>query len=59
MNLFRKIKNVLGLKSKYIVREIKENGKLKAAVLLTDGERNTLSKEERLERFRKWREEQG
>jgi hypothetical protein len=59
MNLFGKLKRTLGLKNKYAVREIKEGGKLRAAVLLSDNERETMSKAERLERFKKWREEQG
>jgi pimeloyl-CoA synthetase len=59
MNLFRKIKKTLGLKNKYAVKEIKEGGKLRGAVLLSNEERETLSKAERLERFKKWREEQS
>jgi hypothetical protein len=38
------------------VKEIKKDGRLRAAVLLTDEERETLSKAERLERFRQWLE---
>jgi hypothetical protein len=59
MSLFRKLRKALGLKNKYAVRELKEGGKLQAAILLTDEEQKTLSKTERLERFRRWREEQG
>jgi hypothetical protein len=59
MGLFRKIKKALGLKNKYALREIKEGGKLRAAVLLSDEERETLSKAERMERFRQWQKEQG
>jgi hypothetical protein len=59
MKFLRKIKKALGLKNRYAVKELKEGGRLKAAVLLNDGERETLSKAERLERFRKWREEQN
>jgi hypothetical protein len=59
MNLFSKFKRAIGLKNKYAVTEIKEGGKLKAAVLLTDEEQKTLSKAERLERFRQWQKEQG
>jgi hypothetical protein len=44
MKLFNKFKRAVGIKNKYTVREIKEGGKLKA---------------DRLERFRKWRKEQG
>jgi hypothetical protein len=58
MNLFRKRKKALGLKNKYAVKEIKEGGELKAAVLLSDEERKTLSKKERMERFRQWQKEQ-
>jgi hypothetical protein len=58
MELFKKIKKALGLKNKYAKKEIKEDGRLRAAVLLSDRERETLSKAERLERFKKWREEQ-
>jgi hypothetical protein len=59
LKLFGKIKKALGLKNKYAVKEIKEGGKLRAAVLLTDEERETLTKADRLERFNKWRKEQG
>jgi hypothetical protein len=59
MKLFSKLKRTLGIKNKYAVREIKEGGKLRAAVLLSDDERKTLTKTERMERFKKWREEQG
>jgi hypothetical protein len=59
MNLFKKFKRAIGLRNKYAVKEIKEDGKLRAAVLLTDDERRTLSKEERIKRFRQWQKEQG
>jgi hypothetical protein len=44
----------MGGRNKYSVREIKDGGKLRAAIILTDEERDELSKEERIERFRKW-----
>jgi hypothetical protein len=59
MKLFGKIKKALGLKNKYAVKELKEGGKLRAAVLLAGGERKTLSRKERMERFRQWQKEQG
>jgi hypothetical protein len=59
MKLFSKLKRILGLRNKYAVREIKEDGKLRAAILLSDDDRKTLSKAERIERFKKWWKEQG
>jgi hypothetical protein len=59
MKLFNKLKRAVGLKNKYAVKEIKENGRLRAAVILADGEQKTLSNAERAERFRKWRKEEG
>jgi hypothetical protein len=59
MGLFGRFKRAVGLKNKYAVKEIKDGGKLRAAVLLSDDERKTLSKAERMERFKKWREEQA
>jgi hypothetical protein len=59
MGLFSRFKRAVGLKNKYALQEIKEGGKLRAAVLLSDDERETLSKAERMERFKKWRKEQG
>jgi hypothetical protein len=59
MSLFNKFKRAIGLKNKYAVRELKEGGKLRAAVLLTDDERKTLSREDRIKRFKQWQKEQG
>jgi hypothetical protein len=59
MKIFNRLKRAVGLKNKYAVKEINEGGKLWAAVILTDGEQKTLSKAERMERFRKWRREEG
>jgi hypothetical protein len=59
MNLFTRIKRAIGIKNKCAVREIKENGKLRSAVLLSDEERETLGRKERMERFRQWQKEQG
>jgi hypothetical protein len=59
MGLFNKIKRAIGIKNKYAVREIKENSKLRGAVLLSDEERETLGRKERAERFRQWQKEQG
>jgi hypothetical protein len=59
MKLFRKIRKALGLKNKYAVKEIKEDGKLRAAVILSEKEQKTLSKEDRIERFKQWKKEQG
>jgi hypothetical protein len=59
MKLFNKFKRAIGLKNKYAVREIKEDGRLRAAVLLGDKEQKTLSKEDRIERFKQWKKEQG
>jgi hypothetical protein len=59
MKLFRKIRKALGLKNKHAVREIQEGGRLRAAVLLSDEERKTLSKEDRIKRFKQWQKEQG
>jgi hypothetical protein len=59
MGLFNKIKRAIGIRNKYAVREIKEHGKLRGAVLLSDEERETLTRKERAERFRQWQKEQG
>jgi hypothetical protein len=37
----------------------RRGGRLKAAALLSNGERETLGKAERLERFKQWKKEQG
>jgi hypothetical protein len=42
MKLFREIRKALGIKNRYAVREIKEDGNIRAAVLLSSGERETL-----------------
>jgi hypothetical protein len=59
MKLFNRLKQAIGLKNKYAVKEIKKDSTPRAAVILTDGEQKTLGRAERVERFRKWREEQG
>jgi hypothetical protein len=59
MKLFDKLNRAIGIKNKYAVREIKEDGRLKAAALLSNEERQTLSRKERMERFRQWQKEQG
>jgi hypothetical protein len=59
MSIFGRIKKILGSKNKYAVKELKKGGRLRAAALLSEEERETLSKAERVERFKKWREEQG
>jgi hypothetical protein len=59
MGLLSRFKRAVGIKNKYAVREIQTLGKLRAAALLSDGEKETLSKAERQERFRRWRKEQG
>jgi hypothetical protein len=58
MNLFDKLKRAVGVKRKYTVQEIKKDGNLIAAVLLSEDERSTLSKEERIKRFKQWHDEQ-
>jgi hypothetical protein len=35
-----------------------ESGKLRAAILLSDEERETLGRKERIERFKMWQKEQ-
>jgi hypothetical protein len=59
MSLFSRRRKAIGLKKRYTKKEIKEGGRLKAAVLLTDEERKTFSRAERLKRFKKWMDEQG
>jgi hypothetical protein len=59
MKLFNKFKRAIGLKNKYAVKEIKQDGKLRAAILLSDDERETLGRKERIERFKMWQTEQG
>jgi hypothetical protein len=58
VNLFDKLKRTVGIKRKYTVQEIRKEGNLIAAVLLSEDERSTLSKEERLKRFKQWHDEQ-
>jgi hypothetical protein len=58
VGLFSKFKRAIGIKNKYAVREIKEHGKLRAAVIVSDEEQKTLGRKERLERFRQWQKEQ-
>jgi hypothetical protein len=58
-NILRKAARKLGIKNKYTLNEIKKGGNVRAAVLLTDEERMTFTKQERLERFRKWRKAEG
>jgi pimeloyl-CoA synthetase len=41
MGLFNKLKRFTGLKNKYAVKEIKEHGKLRGAVLLNDEQGET------------------
>jgi hypothetical protein len=59
MKLFNRLKRAAGLKNKYAVKEIKENGKLQAAVILAGGEQKTMNRAERMERFKNWRREEG
>jgi hypothetical protein len=59
MKLFARLKRAVGLKNRYTKKEIKEGGRLKAAVILTDEEQKTFSRAERLKRFKKWMDEQG
>ncbi|MDR3341805.1 MAG: hypothetical protein LBT14_03275 [Treponema sp.] len=59
MKLLNKLKRFIGLKNRYTVDEIKEDGKLQAAVILDQVERETLSRRERMERFNQWQKEQG
>ncbi len=47
----------IGIKNKYAVKEIKERGKTRAAVLLKDGE--TLNRAEKTARFGEWARVQG
>jgi hypothetical protein len=57
MNIFNFLRRIVrrpGVRNKYALKEIKEDGNLRAAVLLPDDERVTLSKAERLERFKRW-----
>jgi hypothetical protein len=58
MGLFSKFKRAVGLPNKFAVQEVKEDGKLRAVVLLSAEEVLSLGKAERQERFRRWRSEQ-
>jgi hypothetical protein len=60
MGLFDRFKRALGIKgSSSVVKEIKDGDRVVAAVLLSEEERATLGKQERMERFRQWQKARG
>jgi hypothetical protein len=59
MKLFARFRQAIGIKNRHTVKEIKKDGNLVAAALLSDEERKTLGRAERMERFEKWRREEG
>jgi hypothetical protein len=56
--MLNRLKRAIGIKNKHAVGEIKEHGKLLAAIILDEKDRD-LSRKERIERFKDWQKEQG